>query len=264
MENRVNYPVVNLCGGRGMRLNERTEDVPKPMVEIGGIPILQHIMQIYASAGFKRFILCLGYKGDKIRDYFMHLTEWRGRDFTLKLGHQNDVEYHQNGVEDWTITFTDTGVDAETALRLKRVEKYIDAPRFLMTYGDGVTDLSINTLIASHERHKRYATVTSVRPRTHFGMLKIDSEGTVKAYDEKPVLSTYVNGGFFCLDREVFQYIGKENEAFERGPMQRLIKDEQLATHIHDGFWGCMDTFKDYLTLNDMWARNEAPWRMKT
>lgn len=254
------YPVVILCGGRGMRLNERTLDVPKPLVEIGGKPILWHIMRGYAAHGFKRFILCLGYKGEQIREYFVKMTDWRGRDSTLSLGGAPPhLQYPESDVDDWTVTFVDTGPDTETGGRLKMIEKYIDTPVFFTTYGDGLSDVSIPRLLEAHLASARTATMTTVHPPTHYGIVDVGEGGRVAAYREKPNLTEWVNGGFFCFNRCVFSYIVGD-EPLERGPLERLIAAGHLGARAHDGFWHCMDNGKDHQTLNDLWKRG-APWR---
>lgn len=259
MNDPSDIPVVILCGGRGARLSERTESIPKPLVEIGGLPILWHIMKGYAASGFTRFVLCLGYKGEKIREYFMGLTEWRNRDFTLRGG---AVEY-RGSVEDWTITFANTGADTETGSRLRRITPYLgDAETFFATYGDGVSNVSIPTLLATHMRFGCRATMTCVRARSQFGHVNVRDDGTVLDYQQKPTLGTWVNGGFFCFDREVLQFV-REDEPLESA-FPRLIEERQLAAHLHEGFWGSMDTLKDALYLNDLWAQGDAPWKVWT
>ena len=230
-------PVVILCGGRGMRLNEHTESVPKPMIEVGGMPILWHIMKGYAAHGFKRFILCLGYKGEKIREFF------------------------SGGIEDWGINCVDTGLETETGGRFRQVEAFIDTPVFFATYGDNVSDVSAAEILATHKRSGCVATMTCVRASTTFGILDLAPDGLVSAFREKPRLDMYMNGGFFCFNRGVLDYI-LDNEVFEKEPLQRLVAGRQLAAHVHDGYWACMDTFKDNQALNEAWARGETPWRV--
>lgn len=232
-------PVVILCGGRGMRLNEFTETTPKPLVRIGGMPILWHIMNLYASSGFKRFILCLGYKPERFEEFFDY--------------------YKANPL--WNISFVDTGADTETGGRLRKIKERIDTPTFFATYGDNVSDVSIRELLASHRRLGCHATMTCVRANTTFGVVDLAGDGLIATYREKPRLDPYVNGGFFCFNREVFDYIN-DDEALEREPLQRLIAGRQLAPHLHDGFWACMDTFKDNQALNELWAQGKAPWKV--
>lgn len=258
----MDCPVVILCGGRGMRLNEHTLSIPKPMIEIGGMPILWHIMKTYSASGFRKFILCLGYKGDKIRDYLIDLPR-RSLDCTLHLsGAEARVEYHQGGLDDWEITFVDTGADTETGGRIKKIEKYINAETFFVSYGDGVSDISIKALLQTHKERGFHATMTCTQPITTFGTVDVHPSGRVGAFKEKPRLGgTRINGGFFCFNREVFRYIG-DGETLEQEPMQRLIAERQLGAYVHDGFWACMDTFKDYQQLNDMWNTGKPPWRV--
>ncbi len=241
----LGIPVVILCGGRGLRLGERTETVPKPLVEVGGMPILWHVMRTYARGGYRRFILCLGYKGDAICAWF---TE------------------HRNAWEDWTVVFADTGLDAETGERVRRVEEIVSPPAqseengvFFVSYADGVSDVDVPDLFHWHRSHERIATMTCVRPATHYGIVDVGEDGRVTSYAEKPRLAERVNGGFFCFTKDVFEYIGK-GEALEREPMQRLIAAGQLSAYVHDGFWHCLDTPKDCLELNAMWSRGETPW----
>lgn len=262
LRNPESVPVVILCGGRGMRLNEQTESIPKPLVQIGGMPILWHIMKLYAHFGFKDFILCLGYKGEKIREFFMEHRSWRRGDFTLHSGPGGrEIDYHFGELEDWTITFADTGLATNTGGRLKAIQRYITGPTFFATYGDGLSDLDLRMLLAEHQRGGRLATMTCVTPRTHFGIVDVDEEGRIRSYQEKPLLNTFVNGGFFVCNREIFPYLG-ENEMFEQGPFDRLLRDGQFYGHRHQGFWMCMDTYKDNQVLNDLWERGDAPWKI--
>lgn len=254
--------VVILCGGRGMRLNERTESIPKPMVEIGGMPILWHIMKIYSAFGFKDFILCLGYKGEKIREFFMDLNEWRRKDFTLRVKDgARHVSYHTPEVEDWTITFGDTGLETNTGGRIKQVEQHITTSPFFVTYGDGLADINLRDLLAYHTKTGRIGTMTCVQPRTHFGIVEIDDSGVIVGYHEKPLLSTRVNGGFFVFNREVFSYI-EGNEILEKEPFERLVRGRNLTAYCFDGFWMCMDTYKDTQTLNELYLNGHPPWKV--
>lgn len=259
----ADVPVVILCGGRGARLNERTEEVPKPMVEVGGRPILWHVMKIFAARGFRRFVLCLGYKGERIREYFAGGDEWRRRDCTVSTGDAGRViEYHEEGAEDWDVTLANTGASAETGERLLRVQQYVEgAPAFFLTYADGVSDVSVGSILDAHRASGRLATMTCVRPRTHYGLVDVAEGGLVAAYREKPNLGAVVNGGFFALGQGIFDYVLK-GEAFEREPLQRLIQIGALGAYAHDGFWACMDTYKDCQELNDMWARGQALWKV--
>ncbi|MEW6281048.1 MAG: glucose-1-phosphate cytidylyltransferase [Candidatus Eremiobacterota bacterium] len=254
--------VVILCGGLGMRLREETEFRPKPLVEVGGRPILWHIMKHYAAHGFREFVLCLGYKGELLKHYFLnyHLLN---SSFTVELGHPPRVELHSNSQEDgWKVTLVDTGPLAQTGARLKRVERFVTEPHWLMTYGDGVCDVNLNELIAFHHREGRLATVTGVRPPARFG--EIAMEGTAaREFREKPQTTDgRISGGFFVLDRRVFDYLEDEDSCnFEKGPLSRIADEGQLTVYCHEGFWQCMDTYRDLVLLNDLWNSGEAPWR---
>ena len=251
--------VVILAGGLGTRLREETEFRPKPMVEIGGRPILWHIMKIYAAHGFSDFVICLGYKGDVIRDYFMNY-EIRNRDFTVTLG-SREVETHDCHSEDgWKVTLAETGDATMTGGRIKRVAHYLGAETFMVTYGDGVADIDIARLIAFHRARGKLATVTAVRPASRFGELAIE-DGTVKLFREKPqVHSAWINGGFFVFERQVLDLIEGDDETLEAGLLVRLADSAELAVYQHEGFWQCMDTYREMQVLNEMWRTGQAPW----
>lgn len=250
---------VILCGGRGTRLREYTEAIPKVLVEVGGRPILWHIMKSYAHFGYNDFVLALGYLPDRIKEFFLNYHGWRGRDIRLHLGTPAPPEFIGGERDDWSITFADTGLDTNTGGRIKRLERYLTGDRFFATYGDGVSDLNLDELLAFHERHGRIATVTVVRPRTSFGLLEIDGEHRVTRFKEKPQLDWWINGGFFVFDRRVFDYLCPDS-VLEREPMERLAADGQLVAFKHDGFWACMDTYKDNVELNAAWSSGTAPW----
>ena len=256
--------VVILAGGMGTRLREETEFRPKPMVEIGGIPILWHIMKIYSHYGFKEFILCLGYKGESIRRYFLdyHLMNC---DITLSLGSERGVQLHHFHEEmDWKVTLADTGAKSQTGFRIKQIEKYLgDDKDFMLTYGDGVADVDIHKLIDFHRQHGRVATVTGVHPASRWGELLVDGD-EVQQFREKPQLNEgVINGGFFVLDRRVFDYIDDNPDMpFEREPMGKLAEDRQLMVYRHDGFWYAMDTLRDTTLLNEMWKSPAPPWKV--
>jgi len=256
--------VVILCGGLGTRLREETEYRPKPMVPIGGRPILWHIMNRYAAYGVKEFILCLGYKGEMVKDYFLHYRT-KTTDFTLKLGTegQDAIQYHSPSHEcDWTITFADTGEQAMTGARVKRIERYIDADTFMLTYGDGLADLDVMELVRFHQRHGKIGTVTSVPPGTgRFAELSVEGD-QVRQFMEKPERHDgYISGGFFVFQREFFRYLTDDNACvLEQEPLQRLAMEGQLMAYRHHGYWECMDTYRDYLHLNELWNRKQAPW----
>ena len=254
--------VVILCGGLGTRLREETEFRPKPMVPVGPRPILWHIMKYYASFGHKEFILCLGYKGEVIKDYFRNYN-WNTSDVTLKLGRNPEIRYHNShDEEDWTVTMIDTGQATQTGGRLKRAMEYIPDETFLLTYGDGVTNSNINDSIEFHRRHKRLATVTAVKPSGRFGELAMDGE-TITAFREKPEKeSSYISGGFFVLNQGIKPYLGDDTCVFEREPLENLTKDSQIHAWKHDGFWQCMDTLREQELLTRIWNNGQAPWKI--
>ncbi|MBI3021778.1 MAG: glucose-1-phosphate cytidylyltransferase [Candidatus Omnitrophica bacterium] len=256
--------VVILCGGLGTRLREETEYRPKPMVPIGGRPILWHIMNRYAAYGFHEFILCLGYKGEMIKDYFLRYRTHTS-DFTLKLGLDGEaaVEYHSPSRErEWSVTFVDTGERAMTGARIKRIERFIDGETFLLTYGDGLADINLSALLAFHRRHGRIATVTGVHPgSSRFGELALDGDRIVQFVEKPEAHDGYISGGFFVFQREFFRYVSEDDDCvLERKPLQQLTKDGQLMAYRHHGYWQCMDTYRDYQQLNEVWERGQAPW----
>lgn len=254
--------VVILCGGRGTRLREETEFKPKPMVEIGGHPILWHIMKIYSSYGYNEFILCLGYKGEMIKDYFYHY-KMRNSDFTIDLSN-NDISIREFRDEnDWKVTLVDTGQLAMTGARVKRIEKYIEGDIFMLTYGDGVTDLNIEHLLEYHKSHGKIGTVTGVFPPSRYGELMIEGD-RVLAFKEKPkVYAGAINGGYFVFNRSFFDYLSDADRCIlEREPLERLAQDDQLRVYLHKGFWQCMDTYRDFKYLTELWEGGNAPWRV--
>jgi glucose-1-phosphate cytidylyltransferase len=253
--------VVILCGGLGTRLREETEYRPKPLVDIGGRPILWHIMKLYAHHGFRDFVLCLGYRGNMIKDYFLNY-EAMNNDFTMCLGRQHGITYHDEHMEqDFHVTLAETGLETMTGGRVKRIEKYID-DIFLVTYGDGVADLNINALVDFHRSHKRLATVTTVHPISRYGVLDVDGDGKVLDFIEKPQLHGWINAGFFVFDRKVFDYLGGDDCFLEREPLERLARDGQLMAYRHSGFFFAMDTYREYEYLNQLWASGRAPWKV--
>jgi glucose-1-phosphate cytidylyltransferase len=257
--------VVILAGGHGTRLAEETEARPKPMVEIGGRPILWHIMKLYAHYGFQEFVLCLGYKGEQIRQYFLDY-ETLTRDVTVHLGRVPRVTLHGDDVESWTVTLADTGDSAMTGARVKRVQRYVGDEPFLLTYGDGIADIDLRALFAFHRRHGRIGTVTGVRPASRFGEL-LTAGTQVIEFSEKPTTSHggYINGGFFVFDRAFFDYLtDADGCVLEREPLERLAKDGQLEMYPHDGYWQCMDTPRDLQHLTEAWGQPSPPWRVWT
>ncbi len=255
-------PVVILCGGEGTRMREETEFKPKPMVTIGGKPILWHIMKGYAHFGFRRFILALGYKGEQIKEHFLH-ADIMSHDLTLHMGRRTEDKIHSNGdEEDWTITFADTGLKAQTGARVKRIEKYVDTDHFMLTYGDGVSDIDVGKLAEFHARSGRIGTLCGVRPPSRFGVLDFEGDRVMK-FREKPRLDEYVNAGYYVFGKQMFDRLDSEDSCIlEREPLSRLAKDGQLGLFKHDGFWHMMDTYKDYLDLNRMWDQGAVPWKI--
>ncbi len=260
-ENRLK--AVILCGGQGTRLREETEFKPKPMVPVGGMPILWHIMKIYSHYGIRDFVLCLGYRGDMIKQYFLN-QELVDRDFTISLkGGRKIVHDGAENIEDWNITLADTGTNAMTGARVKRVERYVDGDNFLLTYGDGLADIDINAVVTHHRMVGTIGTLTGVNPQSRFGMVKTDDKGIVTEFVEKPVLfNDYVNGGFYVFKKDMFDYLQAEDSCvLETKPLSTLAK-KQLSMYKHKGFFHCMDTYKDYLHLNKIWDSGKVPWKV--
>jgi glucose-1-phosphate cytidylyltransferase len=258
---RGSMKVVILAGGKGTRLREETDHRPKPMIEIGNRPILWHIMKLYAHHGFTEFVLCLGYKGDVIRDYFLNY-EARNADVTLTLG-ERAVHLHGGIAETgWKVTLAETGDETLTGGRVRRVAPYLDGDEFMVTYGDGVADIDISALIAHHRSQQRLATVTAVHPGARFGELAIDGD-SVQVFREKPqVHEGWINGGFFVFDRKVVDLITDDSDSLESGLLTRLASEKQLTVYQHRGFWQCMDTFREYQVLNARWESGDAPWAL--
>ena len=254
--------VVILCGGQGMRLREETEYRPKPLLEVGGRPILWHIMKIYAQARFRDFVLCLGYRGQMIKEYFLNY-EAMNNDFTICLGRQQRIAYHNAHAEqDFNVTMADTGLETMTGGRVSIVKKYIDDDNFMVTYGDGVADLDVRAVFDFHMSHGRVATVTSVRPTSRFGILDLSDKGEVRGFVEKPQLDGWANAGFLVFNRRIFDYLSGENCILEREPLERLAREGELMAYRHEGFFYAMDTYREYLYLNDLWTSGRAPWRI--
>jgi len=254
--------VVILCGGLGTRLREETEYRPKPMVPIGGRPILWHIMKTYAHHGHKEFILCLGYKGEIIKDYFRNYL-WHTSDVTLKLGREPEVQYHtHHDEEDWAVTLLDTGAETQTGGRLARALPHVREENFLFTYGDGLSDCDINAAVDFHESHGAVATATAVKPAGRFGELSI-TEGTITAFTEKPDQEPrFVNGGYCVFNRHIGEYLTGDDCILERQPLEQLAGEGQLKAHCHPGYWQCMDTYREQQQLEALWAAGEAPWKI--
>ena len=250
---------VILAGGLGTRISEESENKPKPMIEIGGKPILWHIMKIYSSCGINDFIICCGYKGYIIKEYFANYFLHES-DVTFDMIN-NQVIYHEKRAENWKVTLIDTGLHTNTGGRLKRIRKYLGEDDFCMTYGDGVSNVNIKKLISFHKKHKKLATLTAVRPPGRFGALKIDKENNVQKFEEKPEGDGgYINGGFFVLSPKVINYIDSDEVAWEREPLERLSKLDQLKSFEHDDFWQPMDTLREKNYLESLVVKKQAPW----
>lgn len=255
--------VVIFAGGLGTRISEETDIRPKPMVEIGGKPILWHIMKIYGQYGYNEFIICLGYKGYLIKEYFMHYY-LHNSDITIDLK-SNKMDIHSTSAESFKVTLLETGLHTKTAWRLKMAQEYIGNEDFMLTYGDGVTDVDISKLVQFHKEHKKIATVTAVQPEARFGGMILEEDGTVSHFKEKPKGNDkWINGGFFVLCPEVFRYLSgsMENIMWEDSPMESLASDGQLVAYRHTGFWKCMDAMRDKIELESLWQKNEAKWRI--
>ncbi|GAB63295.1 MAG: glucose-1-phosphate cytidylyltransferase [Candidatus Jettenia sp.] len=252
--------VVILAGGLGTRLAEETEIKPKPMVEIGGQPILWHIMMHYSYYGFNHFIIALGYKGEVIKKY---IVDYCSLNSNLTVNLKNgDVKAHGIGKPDWVIDLVDTGISTLTGGRIKRLAPYIGNETFMLTYGDGVSNVDLRKLLLFHHTHQRYATLTAVRPNARFGYLDLEGD-YVKKFSEKPEKNeVWINGGFFVLEPEVLNYIDGDTTQWERKPMESLERDGQLAAYRHVSFWQCMDTLRDKRLLEDLWQNGNAPWKI--
>jgi glucose-1-phosphate cytidylyltransferase len=251
---------VILCGGLGTRLREETEFKPKPMVEIGGRPILWHIMRRYHAFGVRRFVLCLGYKGEVIRDYFLNYR-LRQCDVTVNLRTHEVTVHGEEAAEQWEVVLADTGDEAMTGARLKRALKHVRGPRFSATYGDGVADVDLAALFAAHEAGGRIATVTAVHPSSRYGEIDI-AHGAVRTFAEKPQLGEgWINGGFFVFERRAFDGVSDDpGVVLEADVLPGLAARDELTAYHHDGFWQCMDTYREMVMLNQAWARGDAPW----
>lgn len=254
--------VVILAGGKGTRISEESVLKPKPMIEIGGMPILWHIMKIYSFYGFHEFIICCGYKGQMIKDYFIHYYTHRS-DSTFSLADQA-VTVHENHAEPWRVTLANTGLHTLTAGRILKVKDYIDDDEFLLTYGDGVSDVNINKLIEFHHANGRIATITTTQPPGRFGALKIDhATSQVKGFKEKARADqAWVNAGFMVLNRKIFDYLGDGSEMLEAGPLEAVARDGEMTAYKHDGFWSPMDTMRDKEYLEELWETGKAPWKL--
>jgi len=252
---------VILCGGLGTRLREETEFRPKPMVPVGGMPILWHIMKTYSHYGVKDFVLCLGYKGEMIKQFFLD-QELAGKDFTINLKTGKKTVGSGSGIEDWNVTLADTGPSTMTGGRIKRIQKYVPDDEFFLTYGDGVADVDMNALLAHHRKVGRIGTLTGVKLPSRFGVMKTKGD-LITEFVEKPVMDDCINGGFFAFKKDLFDYL-TEDEAcvLETKPLSTLARKGELAIRKHDGFWHCMDTYRDFTELNKLWDSGKAPWKV--
>ena len=252
--------VVILAGGLGTRLNEETGIRPKPMVEIGEKPILWHIMKIYSAYGFNDFVVCLGYKGYVIKEffanYFLHQT-----DLTIDL-HQNKTEIHHNKTDPWRVTLANTGDKTMTGGRIRRIREYLNNETFMVTYGDGVADIDIKALLAFHKRHGRLATVTAVRPPSRFGGIALEGNKVINFIEKPQIGEGWINGGFFVFEPQVLDYISGDQILLEREPLEKLALEGQLMAYQHERFWQCMDTMRDVHFLNELWQSNLPPWKI--
>lgn len=254
--------VVILAGGFGTRLSEETELKPKPMVEIGDRPILWHIMKIYSHYGFNDFIICLGYKGYVIKEYFANYFLHQS-DVTFDFTNKSDRIIHSQRAEPWRVTLVDTGRNTMTGGRVKRIQEYVGNETFMLTYGDGVGDIAIGDLVRFHKNHGKYATVTAVQPSGRFGTMNLNDVDFVQSFQEKPKGDgSWINGGFFVLEPDIFDYIAGDETYWEREPLENLAKSGQLIAFRHHGFWKPMDTLRDKTALEELWNDGNAPWKI--
>ena len=253
--------VVILCGGKGTRLAEETEFRPKPLVEIGGRPILWHIMKLYAYYGFKDFILCLGYRMNMFKEYFLNYEEMNN-DFTINLGKETKIQFHGiHNEQNFSVTLFDTGLENMTGSRIKQIEPFIDEDNFMVTYGDGLSNVDITKLVEFHRSHGKIGTVTVVRPVSRFGIIDFGKDKFVTSFSEKPEVDAWTNAGFFVFNKKLFDYIGNETDTvLEKTPVTDLSKNNQLAAFVHNGFFYPVDTYREYLALNRMHDKGDVPW----
>lgn len=252
-----------LCGGTGTRLKEETEFKPKPMVFVGNKPILWHIMKIYAAAGFNEFILALGYKADYIKDFFLNQKAFTS-DFTLHTKDHQTTYYLENRreIDNFTITFVDTGIDTQPGERVLRCQDYIpkEDKYFMLNYGDGVSDVDVKKIVDFHKKQKTLGTITGVHPRSKFGVVKVNNDNVIQKFDEKPITSEWINAGFMVFNREALGYF-RPGE-LEHPALRRLAREKKLSLYPHEGFWYCMDTYKEVEELNEMWESDAPPWKI--
>lgn len=254
--------VIILAGGFGTRISEESHLTPKPMIEIGGMPILWHIMKIYSSYGFNEFVVCCGYKQHVVKEFFADYYLHRN-DVTFDFSNNNEMIIHKNASEPWKVTLVDTGLNTMTGGRVKRIRDYVGNEPFMLTYGDGVADINIDKLLNFHASHGKIATLTSISVGQRFGVLDVDDKDQIKAFREKSNDdSSVINGGFMVLQPDVFNYIEGDSTVFEKGPLEALAAQGNLMAYHHEGFWQCMDTQRDKQQLESLWEKNEAPWKV--
>lgn len=252
--------VVILAGGYGTRISEESHLIPKPMIEIGGKPIIWHIMKYYSSFGFNEFIICCGYKQHIIKEWFADYYLYNS-DITLDFGKRNEMTVHNNVAEPWKVTMVDTGLDTMTGGRIKRIQPYIGKETFMLTYGDGVSNVSIDQLLKYHNEHGKIATMTAVNVRQQFGVLEVDEDGTINKFREKSnVDSGTINGGYMVMNPDIFNYIEGDQTVFEREPLERVAEEGELKAFRHNGFWKCMDSQRDKQILEEYINKKQAPW----
>ncbi len=268
MDDLSKCQAVILCGGQGTRIRSVSEDKPKPLIDVGGKPILWHIMKIYSFYGVRKFILCLGHKGDAIIDFFENYHAYN-HDFSMSIGNKDKKSFHypekyKDGadVNEWEITFALTGEETQTGGRIRRIEPYVKNDTFFCTYGDGVCDSDLRQLHAFHLAKGKIATLTGVHLPTTFGIVEADDKGDISSFREKPVMSGLINGGFFAFNKGLFDYLDGDDTILEGKPFKKLVRDQQIGMFRHEGFWHCMDTYKDYQNLNQLWKENKAPWKI--
>ena len=253
--------VVLLAGGMGTRISEESQFKPKPMVTIGDMPILWHIMKGYSAQGFQEFIICAGYKQDIIKEWFANYFLYTS-DVTFDMGCDNKIIVHNKRTEPWRVTIVDTGLNTMTGGRIKRIKEYIENETFFLTYGDGVSDVDINSLLSFHRGHGKLATITAIRPESRYGVIKCEGDKVLTFCEKSEENSSWINAGFMVLEPKCLDYISDDTTVFERYPMENLAKDEELMCYKHNGFWQCMDTLRDKLKLEELWSKGNAPWKL--
>ena len=253
---------VILAGGLGTRISEESQLRPKPMVEIGGQPILWHIMKIYSKYNINDFVICGGYKVNIIKDYFANYFLYTS-DVTFDFSKQNQMTIHRNKSEPWRVTIIDTGLNTMTGGRIKRIEEYVKNETFMLTYGDGLSDVNLDELLIEHKKSKAYVTLTAIQPEGRFGQLSIDEKSNINRFAEKPKGDgSWINGGFFVCEPEVFKYIDGDEDIWERDPIEKIADEGKLFAHKHVGFWRAMDTLREKNELEELWAKKSAPWKI--